>query len=98
MLDVLIWGSVLIGVIVVGGFAVLAVRKHLLAKDAQASGFSIESLEDARNQLTDEEFRRLRRKTLGVDDEKEPKSSAKDGDTSSSDPHGPDDVTPERHS
>jgi hypothetical protein len=70
--DVLLWGCVLIAVVLALGFVLVVLRKkyHPASGGEQDGrrGFSIEGLEALRRegQISEEEFRRLRRAALGL--------------------------------
>jgi len=71
--DALIWGCVLVGVVLaLGVFLLWLRRKYHPAygrQDTERRSFSIEDLEVLRSQgqISEAEFRRLRRKVLGLD-------------------------------
>jgi len=86
----LIWTGVMIVAIILLGSAVLWLRRRVFARCARGegdSGFSIDQLEELHRsgQLSEAEFRRLRRASLGLERPTARKSN------SSSSPPGPDD-------
>ncbi|RPI62618.1 MAG: hypothetical protein EHM48_03805 [Planctomycetaceae bacterium] len=67
----IVWLAGLLVVLTILGIALMKFRRKYLAKDAESdeAGFSIESLEKMKKagNISDEEFRRLRRAALGLD-------------------------------
>ena len=70
VLEIVLWGGVLVVALVILGIFVLVVRRRLLARAEAEVGeaFSIDDLETMRasGHLTDEEFKQLRAVALGV--------------------------------
>jgi len=70
--DVLIWGCVLIAVVLALGFVLVVLRRKYHpaggGERQERPGFSVEGLEALRRQgqISEEEFRRLRRAALGL--------------------------------
>ena len=68
-LDFMIWGGVVLLALLALGAVVFGFRRKLTARlDEQGQGMSIEKLEELRSggQISDEEFRILRRAALGL--------------------------------
>ena len=77
--DIVLWGGLVLVAAVLVGLVMLWLRRKFREEDAgPASAFSMSSLEQmrSRGEITDEEFKALRRRVLGLHEESEAEAGA----------------------